>query len=66
MVIRNEANANTLEYIYDICNRLFKGKDCFYTKEDLERERTNSNNIFLTRRNENERISNSRESVCGV
>lgn len=58
MVIRGETKANTLEYIYDICNRLFKDKDCFYTKEDLEQERTNENNIFLTRRNENGQLGN--------
>ena len=52
MVIRSEAKANTLEYIYDICNRLFKDEDCFYTNEELEQERTNENNIFLKRRNE--------------
>jgi hypothetical protein len=49
MVIRSEAKANTLEHIYDICNRLFKEKDCFYTKEELEQERTNEKNIFLKR-----------------
>ena len=53
MVIRGEAKANTLEYIYDICNRLFKNEDCFYTNEELEQERTNEKNIFLTRSIEN-------------
>lgn len=56
MVIRSEAKANTLEHIYDICNRLFKDKDCFYTKEELEQERTNENNIFLTRRINNGKL----------
>ena len=23
--------------VYDICNKVFKGKDCFYTKEDFEK-----------------------------
>ena len=49
MVIRGEAKANTLEAFYDICNRLFKDKDCFYTKEELEQERTNVKNVFVTR-----------------
>jgi hypothetical protein len=49
MVIRGEAKANTLEMLYDICNRLFKDNDCFYTEEELEQERTKENNIFLTR-----------------
>lgn len=47
MVIRSEVKASTLEYIYDICNRLFKDKDCFYTEEELEKAKTNENNIFL-------------------
>lgn len=47
MVIRGEAKANTLEHIYDICNRLFKDKNCFYTQEELEQARTNESNIFL-------------------
>lgn len=48
MVIRrSEANVKTLEYIYDVCNRLIKDGNCFYTKEDLEQERTNEKNIFL-------------------
>lgn len=53
MVIRGEAKANTLAHIYDICNRLFENEDCFYTKEQLEQERTNEKNIFITRRKEN-------------
>ena len=53
MVIRGEAKANTLEALYDICNRIFNNDDCFYTKEDLEQERTNEKNIFITRSIEN-------------
>lgn len=49
MVIRGEVKASTLEHIYDTCNRLFKDKDCFYTKEELEQEQLNKNNVFLTR-----------------
>ena len=56
MVIRGEAKAKTLEQIYDVCNRLFKDKDCFYTAEELEQEKANKNNVFLQRRNSNERI----------
>ena len=52
MVIRGEATAKTLECIYDICNRLFKGEDCFYTQDELEQERANGDNTFLTRKNE--------------
>lgn len=49
MVIRSEAKANTLEALYDICNRLFNNDDCFYTKEELEQEKTKEKNIFITR-----------------
>jgi hypothetical protein len=51
MVIRSEAKANTLEAFYDICNRIFNNDDCFYTKEDLEQERTNEKNIFIKKEN---------------
>jgi hypothetical protein len=47
MVIRGEINANKLINIYDICNRIFKNDDCFYTKEKLEQEKTNKKNIIL-------------------
>ena len=23
--------------LYDVCNKVFKGKDCFYTKEEFEK-----------------------------
>lgn len=23
--------------LYDVCNRVFKNKDCFYTKEEFEK-----------------------------
>ena len=60
MIIRSEAKAETLEQIYDICNRLFKDKDCFYTSEELEQARANQKNIFIARRKEqNEKRGNS-------
>ena len=58
MVIRSEAKANTLEHIYDVCNRLFKDETCFYTKEELEQEKTKESNIFLTRRNRDDQHGN--------
>ena len=51
MVIRSEAKANTIENLFDVCNRIFKDDDCFYTKEKLEQERKNKNNIFLRKEN---------------
>ena len=50
MVIRGEATANNIEHLFDVCNRIFKDDNCFYTNEELEQERTNEKNIFLTRR----------------
>ena len=47
MVIRGEVKANTLTNLYDICNKLFENDDCFYTKEELEQEKTNEKNIFI-------------------
>ena len=66
MVIRSEAKANTLEQIYDVCNRLFKGKNCFFTKEELEQKKADENNIFLTRRKGNVEVHNNRfcDMVC--
>lgn len=49
MVIRSEAKVNVLEHIYEVCNRIFKDKDCFYTNEELEQKRKKENNIFLKR-----------------
>lgn len=60
MVIRSKPKANTLEHIYDTCNRLFKGEDCFYTQEELEQERAKENNVFLSRSEEKNEIRNNR------
>ena len=54
LVIRREVQANTLKNIYDICNRIFKNDDCFYTKEKLEQERTKEYNIFINKENNND------------
>jgi hypothetical protein len=26
-----------LKRLYDVCNKVFKNKDCFYTKEEFEK-----------------------------
>lgn len=49
MVIMSEAEANTLENLFNVCNRIFKNYYCFYTNEEIEQEKTNENNIFLKR-----------------
>ena len=66
MVIRSDPKAKTLEQIYDVCNRLFKDEDCFYTKEAIEQERAKENNVFLTRRKGENEIRSDRacNMVC--
>ena len=49
MVIRGELKAHALMNLYDVCNRLFKDDDCFYTKEEIEQKKTNEKNIFIER-----------------
>lgn len=51
MVIRSEAKANTIENLFDVCNRIFKDDDCFYTNEELEQKKRNKNNIFIRKEN---------------
>lgn len=31
--------------LYDICNQLFKKKECFYTKEEFEKEKEKKEKI---------------------
>lgn len=33
--------------LYDICNKIFNKKDCFYTKAEVKKIKENKNNIFL-------------------
>lgn len=47
MVIRGEATASTVEHLFDVCNRIFKNEDCFYTEDEVAQKRTNENYIFL-------------------
>ena len=47
MIIRTEPTASVLSNIYDICNRLFTDDNCFYTDDEIELKKQNSNNIFL-------------------
>lgn len=54
MVIRSEAKANTLENLFDVCNRIFTDDNCFYTKEELEQEKQNTNNIFIRKEKKND------------
>ena len=48
MIIRQQPTASVLSNIYDICNRLFgDDNNCFYTEDEIEEKKQNSNNIFL-------------------
>lgn len=47
MVIRGKATASTVEHLFDVCNRIFKNEDCFYTEDEVEKKRTDENYIFL-------------------
>lgn len=48
MIIRQQPTASVLSNIYDICNRLFgDDNNCFYTDDEIEEKKQNSNNIFL-------------------
>jgi hypothetical protein len=33
--------------IYDVCNRIFKDKECFYTAEEVKKLKENKENIFI-------------------
>lgn len=36
-----------LRRLYDVCNRIFKKKECFYTKEQVKKLKEDKSNIFL-------------------
>ena len=36
-----------LKKLYDICNEIFKNKECFYTKEDVKEIKKDEKNKFL-------------------
>lgn len=33
--------------LYDVCNEIFKKKECFYTKEEVKKLKEDKNNKFL-------------------
>lgn len=33
--------------LYDICNKIFNKKECFYTKEEVKELKEDKNNTFL-------------------
>lgn len=41
------ANKSELERVYNICNKLFKEDECFYSSEEVKELKKDSTNIFL-------------------
>lgn len=46
-VISKPPTKEKLKNIYDVCNRIFRDKDVFYTKEQVKELRKDKSNIFL-------------------
>lgn len=46
-VIRQTPKKENLTLIYDICNKIFKNDSCFYTKDEVQKLKTNNQNVFL-------------------
>ncbi len=36
-----EERKRNLKHFYDVCNQIFKNKDCFYTPEEIEELKNN-------------------------
>jgi hypothetical protein len=36
-----------LKRLYDICNEIFKKKECFYTEEEVKKLKANKENRFI-------------------
>lgn len=36
-----------LKRLYDVCNKIFKKKECFYTKEEVKKLKEDKSNRFL-------------------
>lgn len=47
MVSRGKASYKSLKNFYDVANSLLKDKRCFYTKEEVEALKLDSNNTFI-------------------
>lgn len=37
-----------LKNVYDVCNKVFKDNQCFYTCDNFNKLKQDKNNIFLT------------------
>jgi hypothetical protein len=36
-----------LKRLYDVCNKIFKNKNCFYTREEVKKLKEDKENIFI-------------------
>lgn len=47
-IVRTNPTKETLQIIYDTCNKIFKDDEtCFYSKEETKLLKNNKKNIFL-------------------
>ena len=50
MVVRGELTKEKLENIYLTIRNIVKKKSCYYTQEEIDKLKKDSNNIFFERR----------------
>lgn len=43
----SEPKREDLKRLYDVCNRIFKKKECFYTREEVKKLKEDKSNKFL-------------------
>ena len=46
-IISKPPSKEKLKRIYDVCNRVFKNDDCFYSKEQVIELKKDKSNIFI-------------------
>lgn len=46
-VISKPPNKEKLKRIYDVCNKVFKNDNCFYSKEEVKELKKDKSNIFI-------------------
>lgn len=39
---------DNLRNVYDVCNKIFKDKECFYTSEEIKVLKKDKSNIFVS------------------
>ena len=40
-------NERNLKHVYDVCNKLFKDEECFYTSDELKKIKQDKTNVFF-------------------